>query len=209
MRLLRLTLVGLMCVVARAESPKENDFVPLFNGTDLKGWAGQTDGYQAKDGVLMALPRKSKGAKLYTAKEYANFILRFEFKLTAGANNGIGLRAPRTGNPAKNAMEIQILDNTAPRYAKLNPTQYHGSIYKRAAARRGHLKPVGEWNHQEIRAEGNFITVILNGVTILDRVDMTRHKRPAQGHLVLLGHGSKVEFRNLRIREIATPASQP
>ena len=104
MRLLRLTLVGLMCVVARAESPKEKEFVPLFNGTDLKGWAGQTDGYQAKDGVLMALPRNSKGAKLYTAKEYANFIFRFEFKLTAGANNGIGLRAPRTGNPAKNAM---------------------------------------------------------------------------------------------------------
>ena len=52
----------------------------------------------------MALPRNSKGAKLYTAKEYANFIFRFEFKLTAGANNGIGLRAPRTGNPAKNAM---------------------------------------------------------------------------------------------------------
>lgn len=39
MRLLRLTLVGLMCVVARAESPKEKEFVPLFNGTDLKGWA--------------------------------------------------------------------------------------------------------------------------------------------------------------------------
>ena len=209
MRLLRLTLVGLWCVVARAESPKENDFVPLFNGTDLKGWAGQTDGYQAKDGVLMALPRKSKGAKLYTAKEYADFIFRFEFKLTAGANNGIGLRAPRTGNPAKNAMEIQILDDTAPRYAKLNPTQYHGSIYKRAAAKRGHLKPVGEWNRQEIRAEGNFITVILNGVTILDRADITRHKRPAKGHIVLLGHGSQVEFRNLHIREVTAPPSQP
>ena len=96
--------------------------------------------------LINCLPRKSKRAKIYTAKEYTNFIFQFEFKLTPGANNGIGIRAPLTGNPAKNAMEIQVLDDSAPRYAKLNPTQYHGSIYKRAAAKRGHLKPVGEWN---------------------------------------------------------------
>ena len=199
-------LSGLFCLLLSctlwAESSKTADFILLFNGTDLKGWVGQTEGYQAQDGVLTALPRKSKGAKIYTAKEYTNFIFQFEFKLTPGANNGIGIRAPLTGNPAKNAMEIQVLDDSAPRYAKLNPTQYHGSIYKRAAAKRGHLKPVGEWNRQEIRAEGNFITVILNDVTILDRADITRHKRPTKGHIALLGHGSQVEFRNLRIREI-------
>ena len=202
MRFITFTLIGLLFIRVWGQPPKQVDFVPLFNGTDLKGWVGQTEGYQAKDGVLMTIPRRSKGAKIYTAKEYADFVFQFEFKLTAGANNGIGIRAPLTGNPAKNAMEIQILDNTAPRYAKLNPTQYHGSIYKRAAAKRGHLNPVGEWNRQEIRAEGNFITVILNGVTILDRADMTRHKRPTKRHIALLGHGSQVEFRNLRIREI-------
>jgi|TARA_Y100000994_G_C15677649_1_gene436449 hypothetical protein len=203
MRFLMLTLIGLLFVQAWGQTPKQTDFVPLFNGTDLKGWVGQTEGYKAKDGVLTALPRKSKGAKIYTAKEYTDFVFQFEFKLTAGANNGIGIRAPLTGNPAKNAMEIQILDNTAPRYAKLNPTQYHGSIYKRAAAKRGHLKPVAEWNRQEIRAEGNFITVILNGVTILDRADISRHKRPVKGHIALLGHGSQVEFRNIRIKDLS------
>ena len=187
------------------ESPKANGFVTLFNGVDLKGWVGNTDGYKAADGVLVCQARKSRGAKIYTAKEYANFIFRFEFKLTPGANNGVGIRAPLTGNPAKNAFEIQILDNSAKKYAKIKPSQLHGSIYKRAAAKRGHLKPVGQWNKQEIRAEKNFITVILNGVTIVDRADVSRYKKPAKGHICFLGHGSQVEFRNIRIKDLSPP----
>jgi hypothetical protein len=205
MRFLIPTLIGLLFAEARAESPKKTDFVPLFNGTDLKGWVGKIEGYQAQKGVLMALPRKSKGAKIYTAKEYADFIFQFEFKLTAGANNGVGIRAPLTGNPSKNAFEIQILDDSAKKYAKIKPTQFHGSIYKRAAAKGGHLKPVGQWNRQEIRAEKNLITVILNGVKIVDRADVARYKKPSKGHICFLGHGSQVEFRNIRIKDLSPP----
>jgi len=205
MRFLIPTLIGLLFTEARAEPPNETDFVPLFNGTNLKGWVGQIEGYQAKTGVLMALPRKSKGAKIYTAKEYADFIFQFEFKLTPGANNGVGIRAPLTGNPSKNAFEIQILDDSAKRYAKIKPTQFHGSIYKRAAAKRDHLKPVGQWNRQEIRAEKNLITVILNGVKIVDRADVARYKKPSKGHICFLGHGSQVEFRNIRIKDLSPP----
>ena len=205
MRFLIPALIGLLFAEARSESPKETDFVPLFNGTDLKGWVGKTEGYQAKAGVLMALPRKSKGAKIYTAKEYDNFIFQFEFKLTPGANNGVGIRAPLTGNPSKNAFEIQILDDSAKKYAKIKPTQFHGSIYKRAAAKRGHLKPVGQWNRQEIRAEKNLITVILNGVKIVDQADVARYKKPSKGHICFLGHGSQVEFRNIRIKDLSPP----
>ena len=163
---------------------------------------GNTDGYKAADGVLVCQAGKSKGGKIYTAKEYADFIFQFEFKLTAGANNGVGIRAPLTGNPSKNAFEIQILDDSAKKYAKIKPTQFHGSIYKRAAAKRGHLKPVGQWNRQEIRAEKNLITVILNGVKIVDQVNVARYKKPSKGHICFLGHGSQVEFRNIRVKDL-------
>ena len=190
----------------RADKPlKDDGFAALFNGVDLKGWVGNTNGYKAVEGVLICQAKKGKGAKIYTAKEYADFIFQFEFKLTPGANNGVGIRAPLTGNPSKNAFEIQILDNSAKKYAKIKPTQFHGSIYKRAAAKRGHLKPVGQWNKQEIRAEKNLITVVLNGVTIVDQADVARYKKPAKGHICFLGHGSQVEFRNIRIKDLSPP----
>jgi len=189
-----------------ADKPlKDDGFVSLFNGVDLKGWVGNTNGYKAVEGVLICQAKKSKGAKIYTAKEYADFIFQFEFKLTPGANNGVGIRAPLTGNPSKNAFEIQILDDSAKKYAKIKPAQFHGSIYKRAAAKRGHLKPVGQWNKQEIRAEKNLITVILNGVRIVDRADVARYKKPSKGHICFLGHGSQVEFRNIRIKDLSLP----
>ena len=205
-----LTLFLLLSFVFAADlraddAPKDDGFVALFNGVDLKGWVGNADGYKAVDGVLICQLKKSKGAKIYTAKEYADFIFQFEFKLTPGANNGVGIRAPLTGNPSKNAFEIQILDDSAKKYAKIKPSQFHGSIYKRAAAKRGHLKPVGQWNRQEIRAEKNVITVILNGVKIVDRADVARYKKPAKGHICFLGHGSQVEFRNIRIKDLSPP----
>ena len=204
------TLLALLLLIFtsnfHADEPlKDDGFVSLFNGVDLKGWVGNTNGYKAVEGVLICQAKKSKGAKIYTPKEYADFIFQFEFKLTPGANNGVGIRAPLTGNPSKNAFEIQILDNSAKKYAKIKPTQFHGSIYKRAAAKRGHLKPVGQWNRQEIRAEKNVITVILNGVRIVDRADVARYKKPAKGHVCFLGHGSQVEFRNIRIKDLSPP----
>jgi hypothetical protein len=180
----------------------EEGFTSLFNGEDLQGWVGHTNGYAVTDRVLICEAGKGKGGNIFTKKEYENFVFRFEFKLTAGANNGVGLRAPLSGNASKKAYEVQILDNTAEKYAKLHPAQYHGSVYKMAAAKRGHLKPLGEWNRQEIRAEGAIISVILNGETIVDQADVAKYKRPPSGHIGFLGHGSYVEFRNIRIKEL-------
>ena len=209
--LLFVLLVALPLVAA-----DEPGFVSLFNGKNLDGWvvAGQREGrptYAAKDGLLVC--PEGCGGNLFTEKEYADFAFRFEFRLTPGANNGVGIRAPLEGTASETGMEIQILDDTSPKYAgKLQPYQYHGSIYGGVPARQGHLKPLGEWNEQEITAKGRRITVKLNGTVIVDaNLDdikdpevLAKHPGYArtQGHVGFLGHRDHVEFRNIRIKEL-------
>lgn len=193
-------------VTTHAEDPaRGSGFVSLFDGKTMAGWFGSVAGYEAKDGVLTCLPGKEKGGKIFTEREYDDFILRFEFKLTPGANNGLALRCPLEGKPHGKGFESQILDNTAERYENLKDTQYHGSLYKLAAAKRGFLKPVGEWNKQEVLADKNHIKITLNGEIILEDADLSRFKRPGKGHIGFLGHGSKVQFRNIEIKELSSP----
>jgi len=193
----------------------EEGFVKLFNGKDTTGWvygerqAGK--GYQVEDGVLFCTD--NDGGNLFTEKEYADFAFRFEFKLEDSGNNGVGIRSPLKGDPAYVAMEIQILDDNGKQWNnKLRPAQYHGSIYDVVPAKRGALKPAGEWNSEEIIAKGRQITVKLNGQTIVDanlddiKDEAVLKKHPGlkntSGHIGFLGHGSHVEFRNIRIKEL-------
>jgi hypothetical protein len=223
----------------------EDGFQSLFNGRDLSGWlygkrgSGENksgQGYQVEDGVLFC--SKENGGNLFTEKEYGDFAFRFEFKLEPNSNNGVGIRAPLEGDAAYAGMEIQVLDDYGPQYKdKLQAWQYHGSIYNVVPAKRGSLKPAGEWNSQEISARGRSIKVTLNGNVIVDAdlgaIDQVRREleewsasreryrdafpevtqllrrlqshpglaRP-KGHIGFLGHGTRVEFRNIRIKEL-------
>jgi hypothetical protein len=190
----------------------EKGFVALFNGKDLDGWQGATKGYEVKDGVMIC--KKESGGNLYTNKEYKDFVFRFEFKLEPGANNGVALRAPTSGDAAYVAMESQILDDDAEVYKNLAPYQYHGSIYGVIAAKRGALKKPGEWNVQEITLKGRDVKIVLNGQTIVEgnldkastpkTVDGKDHPglKNEKGHIGFCGHGARIEFRNLRIKEL-------
>lgn len=197
------SLLPFLLSVTRSDCQEESDgFVSLFDGATMKGWQGSLHGYEAKDGVLSCLPGKGNGGNIFTERTYGNFVLRFEFKLTPGANNGLALRCPLEGKPHGKGFESQILDNTAERYQNLKETQYHGSLYKLLAAKRGHLNPVGEWNRQEVLMDGDHIRITLNGKVILEDHDISRFRRPAEGYLGFLGHGSRVEFREIRIKEL-------
>lgn len=178
---------------------------PLFNGKDFTGWKGE--GYTINDGVITCTP---KGRFLQTEKEYSNYILDFEFKLPPGGNNGLGIHYPGTGDAAYTGMECQILDDTAKQYAKLEVGQYHGSLYKLAAAKRGFLKPVGEWNKQRVTVNGSKIIVELNGTVILeaDLAELEK-KHPKHegvkrrsGYIAFCGHGDPVSFRNISLEEL-------
>lgn len=191
----------------------ESEFTPLCNGKDLSGWVGATKGYTVKDGVVAFI--KGQGGNIYTEKEYADFIFRFEFKLDPGSNNGLAIRAPVTGDPAYVGMEFQILDDGHPKYKNIAEWQAHGSVYGIAPAKRGALKPAGEWNEQEVIVDGRHVKITLNGVVIND-VDLDKaapegktidgKKHPGlqnkTGHLGFAGHGDYIEFRNLRIKEL-------
>jgi len=184
-------------------------FVLLFDGESHAGWQGATNGYAIEDGTLVCKP----GGNLYTKKEYADFIFRFEFKLPPGGNNGVGIRTPMQGTSAYVGMEIQILDDGHKKYAGwLKPYQAHGSIYGVVPAKRGHLKPVGEWNSEEILCKGSHVKVTVNGVVVVD-ADLDKIEQPAdgkkhpglhnkKGYIGFLGHGDPVGFRHIRIKEL-------
>ena len=205
-------LHGAILALLLASCAVAQNFVPLFDGKSLDGWSivnKQGPGFLVHDGLLIC--PANGGPEIDDGKRIANFILQFEFRLEADANNGIGIRAPRAGQTSKVGMEIQILDQTGPLYGpqKLKPEQYQGSLYDVWPARTGFLKPPGAWNREEIRADGRHIAVRLNGVVILDvNLDLIQDPETLKmhpglqrksGHIALLGHQSRVDFRNLRI----------
>lgn len=201
--------------IGLTEEEKAEGFVSLFNGKNLDGWQGNKTDYFAENGELIVNPKKGGHGNLFTGKEYSDFNFRFEFRLTPGANNGLGIRAPLKGDAAYVGTELQILDNSAPVYANLAEYQYHGSAYGIIPAKRGFQNPVGEWNSQEVILQGNKIKVILNGEVILDgdlaeaskngTLDGRDHPglKRDKGFIGFLGHGSELKFRNLRIKDLS------
>jgi hypothetical protein len=193
---------------------KKQGFRMLFDGTSMSQWIGDTTNYRMEDGMIVVHPEGHGAGNLYTKEEYADFEYRFEFQLTPGANNGLGIRAPLEGDAAYVGMELQILDNEADKYKNLQPYQYHGSVYGVIPAKRGHLLPVGEWNKETVIVKGSKVKVILNGTVILDgdikeaskngTMDHKDHPglQRKTGHIGFLGHGDVVRFRNIRVKRL-------
>jgi hypothetical protein len=186
-------------------------FTSIFNGRDFDGWKGPTDNYVVRNRVLMCKPEK--GGTIYTEREYSDFVARLEFKLPPHGNNGLAIRYPGSGDPAYAGMcELQVLDSEHLEYESLDARQYHGSAYGMVAATRGYLRPVGEWNYQEVTVKGSTIKVELNGSVILDTdlSDVTDFmgnsphpgKDRTKGHFGFAGHNDPVQYRNISLKEI-------
>ena len=186
------------------DQEKELGFELLFDGGPLSPeiWQSSIEGYPVKDGYFVC----EKGGNLETKKAYSDFIFRFEFKLPKNGNNGVGIRTTAANlDAAYNGMELQIIDED---YQGIADWQRHGSIYGVVPAKTGALKPLGEWNYEEVIAIGPFIKVIVNGQLIVD-ADITNAKpihnadhpglHNKSGFVGFLGHGDPVQFRNVRI----------
>jgi len=202
---------SILLAIATISSAFAGEFVDLFNGKDFTNWgaAGKTEqaGYEVKDGAITST---KKCRVLKTEEQYSNYVLQFEFKLTPGANNGLGIHYPGQGDAAYTGMEIQILDNTHPKYANLKDYQFHGGLYTLVAAKKGHLKPVGEWNKEIVTIDGPKVKVELNGSVImeanLDEINKSKPKHQGakrrEGHIAFCGHGDIVSFKNIKIKEL-------
>jgi hypothetical protein len=186
-------------------------FASVFNGKDFTGWAGPVENYEVVDGTIVC--KAGKGGTIYAKQTYGDFVARLEFKLPPGGNNGLAIRYPGEGDTAYVGMtELQVLDDTAEKYAKLDARQYHGSVYGMVAAHRGYLRPVGEWNYEEVTVKGSTIKVELNGTVILD-ADLAKvtsfladkahpGKDRTEGFFGLAGHNDPVAFRNISIQSL-------
>jgi hypothetical protein len=188
-------------------------FRSLFNGKDLSGWRvinGKPTAWGASDGVLFTTG--NDGGWLMTEATFTNFEMRLEFKLPEKGNSGVALRSPLAGDPAYQGMEIQILDDGwhKANLTGLRPTQLTGSIYDIVGPSKDANKPIGQWNEMRIVAKDRHISIELNGTKIVD-ADLEKFKDRADkhpgilresGHLGLQSHGSRVEFRRIRVKPL-------
>ena len=218
---------GVSLISELTPEEKKEGFVMLFDGSNMDNWQGNLDNYTLIDGTIYVDAAYGNGGNLYTKKKYSDFIYRFEFQfMVLGVNNGVGIRTPMDVDAAYEGMEIQILDHDAPYYRDLREYQQHGSVYGIIPAKRVKFPELGTWNTEEIRAEGDHITVTVNGEVILDgnireackghnvsadggpneyTVDHQNHPGlfNKDGYISFCGHGTGIKFRNIRIKDLS------
>lgn len=189
-------------------------FEKLYNGKDFAGWwalNGKIENWKVEDGIIVT--PMTGGGWLSSEKEYGDFILKADWKITPGGNSGIGLRYPKEGgSPHLTGVEIQLLDDGAEKHKNLKPYQYTGSVYGISPPTQRVAKAPGEWNRIEIKCQGPIIEIKINDqlvnrvngdeITKAEEGGMPLSQRPRQGHVGFQAYGPRSEFRNIEIREL-------
>lgn len=178
----------------------------LFNGKDLAGWRltneKQTSGFKVIDGILVNDPVQKEGAphisfgNLRTEKEFEDFNLRIDVNVPAGSNSGVYLRG---------MYEIQVMDS----YKRDLDSHNMGAVYSRIKPVVAAEKPAGEWQTMDITLCNRHITVLLNGIKIIDNQPVYGPTGGAlksdvfsPGPIYLQGDHGKVSYRNIILKPI-------
>jgi hypothetical protein len=190
-------------------------FVWLYNGRDLTGWEvqdGRAAAWKAAGETISCI--SSGGGWLRSAGQYSDFELAFDFRLSPGANTGVGFRFPPLGDPSASGFEIQLIDDAAEKYRAIRPNQRTGSVYYNVApSLPAPLNAAGEWNRCFLRCAGQKIEVRINDVVVntvqIDAEQPGTPKRslasrPQIGHIGLQSSSAPADFRNIQIRDLSS-----
>jgi hypothetical protein len=208
-------------VVVPAALARADESRALFNGKDLDGWVVEqrpyedngTPNWTVRNGLLTC-EGKTFGFLRYDKHQFGDFALHVECRLSPGSNTGIGIRTvpydPRRDKqtrPSYSSYEVQVQDDE-----DKQPSKYStGSLYRYVAPNANPIKHAPAWNTIDIECAGPRIRVTINGQEVLD-VDQSTIKqiknKPLKGYVCLQSHTRKVEFRNVRIREIKEPSAK-
>jgi hypothetical protein len=208
-----------------SEMEKEEGWSLLFDGVSMDQWrtylSDSLYGWVVEDGAMKALGQGGDiGGDVITRKQYENFDLKLEWKISDGGNSGIlfmvhedtAYRAVYETGP-----EYQLLDDAG--YPDpLEDWQLCAANYAMHVAVNKQLKPAGEWNTARIIKDGSHVEHWLNGRKVVEyelwtedweaRVaagkwkDYPGYGRFPKGHISLQDHGDEVWFRDIKIREL-------
>lgn len=197
---------------AEATSARNSEpaWISLFNGRDLTGWeimGGNKEAFYVKDEAIECNGRG--GGWIRYATELSNFVLRLEYKISPGGNSGVFLRSQLEGNPAYTGFEVQVLDDHG------RPPDKHtsGAIYDVLTPMVNMSKPAGEWNEYVITCHGPLVTVVMNGVKVVDtnfdwfteprgKFSIPYAKLPRTGYIGMQDHGNYVWYRNILLKQL-------
>jgi hypothetical protein len=214
------------------EAVEEPTWTVLFDGSSFDGWHLYNGGeigepWKLEDGAMVYYPpqerKKGEVYDIVTDKDYTNFVLSLEWKISEGGNSGIfygvfedeKYRAPYATGP-----EIQVLDDERHPDAKNGTTHQAGALYDMIAPSEKAVKPAGEWNTVEltINHKTNEGSVILNGKKIVEFPvhgpewdEMVSNSKfngwegfgaYKSGKIGLQDHGDVVAYRNIKIKEL-------
>ncbi|MFK7759016.1 MAG: DUF1080 domain-containing protein [Phycisphaerales bacterium] len=196
----------------------QGQWVDLFNGIDLTGWAceGDIDAWGVVDGELVTV-KPGQGWWLRTDKMYRDFELKLDFWMPEDGNSGVGIRGSSNGDPAFTGFEVQILDT-----ANQKPADHTcGSIYTAITANAMVVKPAGNWNSYYIKVVGDTVRVVLNGIAIIENEKLDSrgyyrspdsplplNARATTGYISLQDHGHAFRFKNIKIKDLS-PDPEP
>jgi hypothetical protein len=198
----------------------DDDFKPLFPNDSLEGWrvsagADLAKTYEGKEKAWSLEKGLLTGNGLRTflrsPDEYGDFVLKFDWQISKGANAGVGLRLPAKGDPSYAGLEIEMVHGEVFYRGHARVEQLTGAIFDEVPAGKDAQRPIGQWNSYEITCKGSRIAVVLNGEKVIDE-DLSRHTvarqkkgppladRPRRGYIGFQNLSGGVAIRKAQIK---------